>query len=60
MKKILMVVLFLLLMLPVSGFALSVNDNAPDFNGAALDGKRVAYSELKGKKPVYLMFWATW
>lgn len=60
MKKVLIMLLFLLLMLPVYGFALDVNDNAPDFHGAALDGKQVAYSGLQGKKPVYLIFWATW
>jgi len=60
MKKFLMTVLFLLLMLPVHGFALSVNDAAPDFYGTALDGKQIAYPELKGKKLVYLVFWATW
>ncbi|NCO83306.1 MAG: hypothetical protein COS28_02230 [Nitrospirae bacterium CG02_land_8_20_14_3_00_44_33] len=60
MKKILMMIVFLSLIFPVYGFALDINDNAPDFRGVALDGKQVAYSELKGKKPVYLMFWATW
>ncbi|HBR21139.1 MAG TPA: hypothetical protein DD713_01000 [Nitrospiraceae bacterium] len=60
MKKILIPVLLLLLTLPVYSFALDVNDKAPDFGGAALDGKQVAYSTLKGKTPVYLIFWATW
>lgn len=60
MKKIPMMILFLSLMFPVYGFALNVGDNAPDFQGAALDGKQVSYSGLKGKKPVYLIFWATW
>ena len=60
MKKILMMFLFLCLTFPVYSFALDVNDNAPDFYGAALDGKQVSYSGLKGKKPVYLIFWATW
>lgn len=58
MRKIF--ILFLLLLLPSAGLAKDVNDNAQDFSGAALDGKHVAYSALKGKKPVYLMFWATW
>ena len=60
MKKILISVLLLLLTLPVFSFALDVNDKAPYFGGVALDGKQVAYSELRGTKPVYLMFWATW
>jgi len=53
---------FVLLMLifPVAGFAIDVGDSAPDFNVVALNGKKIAYSSIKDKKPVYLIFWATW
>ncbi|MBI4848209.1 MAG: redoxin domain-containing protein [Nitrospirae bacterium] len=38
-----------------------VGDNAPDFNALSLEGRQVSYyNDLKGKKPVYLTFWATW
>jgi len=38
-----------------------VGDNAPDFNTLTLKGRQVSYyNDLKGKKPVYLIFWATW
>lgn len=38
-----------------------IGDIAPDFNAISLDGKRISYyNDLKGKKPVYLIFWATW
>lgn len=38
-----------------------VGDNAPDFNVLSLEGKQVSYyNDFKGKKPVYLIFWATW
>lgn len=32
----------------------------PDFTVRGLDGKRFDISEYKEKKPVYLIFWATW
>ena len=39
----------------------AVGDNAPDFNLLSLEGKQVSYyNDFKGKKPVYLIFWATW
>ena len=38
-----------------------VGDNAPDFNILSLKGRQVSYyNDFKGKKPVYLIFWATW
>ena len=39
---------------------LAVGDPAPDFSVQTLDGKTLQLSELIGKKPVYLKFWATW
>lgn len=58
MKKFL--VLLLMLIFPAAGFALDTGDNAPDFNAVTLDSKKIAYSSIKGNKPVYLFFWATW
>lgn len=57
MKKFL--VLFMLIF-PAVSFALDIGDKAPDFSAVSLDGKKIAYSSLKGNKPVYLIFWATW
>ena len=33
---------------------------APDFTVSDIDGKTFKLSEYRGKKPVYLVFWATW
>ncbi|WP_444996851.1 peroxiredoxin family protein [Aliikangiella sp. IMCC44359] len=33
---------------------------APDFEITQMDGSKFKLSELKGKKPVYLVFWNTW
>lgn len=58
MKKFLV---FLLLSFPAVGYALDIGDRAPDFNATTLNGREVLYSSsLKGKRPVYLIFWATW
>lgn len=40
--------------------AVNVGDTAPDFSVTTLTGEQVTLSEFKGKKPVYLKFWATW
>lgn len=37
-----------------------VGDKAPTFEVEAIDGERFILSEHKGKKAVYLVFWATW
>ena len=39
---------------------LKAGDDAPDFNVITMSGKQIKLSELKGHKPVYLKFWATW
>lgn len=54
-------ILLLLLIFPVIGYSLDVGDKAPDFNATTLNGKEIHYfSSLKGEKPIYLIFWATW
>jgi len=37
-----------------------VGDKVPDFTVESLDGKTFNILEYRGKKPVYLIFWATW
>ncbi len=39
---------------------LKAGDDAPDFNVTTINGEPIKLSELKGNKPVYLKFWATW
>lgn len=57
MKKIFTI---LILMIPLTSYALDVGDIAPDFTAVTLDGKEFKYSVIKGRRPVYLVFWATW
>jgi len=52
------VVLFFSMSQSVAGN--KVGDKAPDFSTTTLDGKEVDLSNYLGKKPVYLVFWATW
>lgn len=40
--------------------AIDVGDAAPPFELETLDGRKVNYNEIKGKKPMLLVFWATW
>lgn len=55
-------ILFLsLLLLPASAYALAVGDKTPDFRVITIQGKEISYDkDIKGEKPVYLFFWATW
>ncbi len=56
------VLLFLsLVVLPVRAYPLEVGDKAPDFEAVTIKGKSISYDrDLKGRKPVYLIFWTTW
>ncbi len=38
----------------------NVGDKAAGFSATTLEGKTVALSDYLGKKPVHLVFWATW
>lgn len=43
------------------GDAVDTGDFAPDFDAVTIDGKEISYSrDIKGKKPLYIIFWATW
>ncbi len=49
------------LALTASANALSVGDEAPDFQYTTLKGKNVSYiAQFKNKKPLYIIFWASW
>ncbi len=54
-------ILFFLLALPFSAYALDAGDRVPDFHIVTLDGKEISYDrDIRDKKPLYLVFWATW
>ena len=40
--------------------ASKIGDKSPDFSATTLEGKTVSLSDYLGKKPAYLIFWATW
>lgn len=40
--------------------AAQVGEQAPDFSLLTMQGEAFNLSDYKGKKPVYLIFWATW
>lgn len=52
--------LALLLLLPVSALALNQGDKLPSFTGQDMDGKTIDSATFIGKKPVMLIFWASW
>jgi len=52
--------LALLLLLPVSALALNQGDKLIPFTAQDMDGKNVNLSTVIGKKPVMLIFWASW
>jgi thiol-disulfide isomerase/thioredoxin len=58
MKKILMI---LVMIFSVSNLnAITQGQIAPNFTATTLEGKQVSLEQFKGKKVVWLTFWATW
>jgi peroxiredoxin len=55
-----LLILALLVLLPVSVLALNQGDKLLPFTGRDMDGKTVDLSTVIGKKPVMLIFWASW
>ncbi len=59
MKRIFLLIPLLLIISAV--YAFELGDRAPDFKAVTIDGYRTDYyRDLLDKKPVYLIFWATW
>jgi peroxiredoxin len=53
-------IILLLLVAATPAWSLGVGEAAPDFKLTTLDGKPVTLADYKGKKPLMLVFWATW
>lgn len=53
-------ILMLLLVAATPAWSVGVGEAAPDFRLKTLDGKPVGLADFKGKKPMMLVFWATW
>jgi|GEM_PF-5519350 len=52
--------IILILLIPLTIYALDVGDMAPDFSAITLDGREFRSSLHKGRRPLYLIFWASW
>ncbi len=53
--------LMMLFLFPPPARALGQGDISPDFKVVTIDGKELSYGrDFRGKRPVYLIFWATW
>ncbi|MEH6344190.1 MAG: TlpA disulfide reductase family protein [Bermanella sp.] len=44
----------------INSHAIDVGDQAPDFELKTLKGDTFKLASYRGRKPVYLVFWATW
>ncbi len=58
MKKLLLVLAILFSIHSVN--AIEVGEKAINFKATTLEGKEISLDEFKGKKAVWLVFWATW
>lgn len=58
MKKI---VVALIIMFSIHSLnAIEIGQKAINFTGTTLEGKEISLNQFKGKKAVWLTFWATW
>lgn len=60
LKRAVLLLLLLLLSRPAWMWAVGVEESAPSFELKAMDGQTVNYEKIRGKKPLFLVFWATW
>jgi peroxiredoxin len=62
MNRLIIILTVLNLLIWTSGsHAVDTGDSAPDFQVVTLDGKEISYyKDVKGKRPLYLIFWSSW
>lgn len=58
MKKILLILAMVFSINSLN--AIELGEIAPNFTATTIDGEKVSLSQYKGKKAVWLVFWATW
>ena len=58
MKKIILILAMIFALTNLS--AMDGKNTAPNFEATTLTGKKVSLEQFKGKKAVWLNFWATW
>jgi peroxiredoxin len=59
-KKTILTALLIAFGLSLAAFGQAVNSKAPDFTLPDLNGNNVKLSDMLGKGPVFISFWATW
>lgn len=43
------------------GYPIGLGDMTPDFTVETMEGTEMSYyADIRGRKPLYLVFWATW
>jgi peroxiredoxin len=60
MRKIILTTLLIAFGLSMAAHGQAVNSKAPDFTLPDLNGNNVKLSDMLGKGPVFISFWATW
>jgi hypothetical protein len=61
MNRIAIIILLGLLVWPAGSYAMNAGDPAPDFQAVTITGKKISYyRDIRVKKPLYLIFGATW
>ena len=51
---------FLVMATPATGLSVEIGDESPSFVLKTIDNRAFRTEEMKGKKPLFLVFWATW
>jgi peroxiredoxin len=59
-KKIIVFCCLLFLVVPLSAHANLIGQKLPAFTATAMNGQKIDLGAITGKKPVILVFWATW
>ncbi|MCP4353460.1 MAG: TlpA family protein disulfide reductase [Desulfobacterales bacterium] len=59
-KNLLIITLAILFIWSGTDFAANVGEKSPDFVLKTIDGTEFRSEEIKDRKPLFLVFWATW
>lgn len=59
-RRCMIIALILVMAWPAFGRITGVGDVSPPFVLKTIDGSMVRSNDIKGKKPMFLVFWATW
>jgi len=57
---LLIMAFFLVMAGPASALSVKVGEESPSIEVKTIDNRTIRSDEIKGKKPLFLIFWATW